>query len=177
MPELELLPEKRKKLEFKTKRPFRFSILILVGVLAAYAGLIFYNRSLNQKINDLDAALLIIKEKRDLEKEKRVLEVKAKLTQAESLLTEHIFWSRGFKKIQNLTLASVKLENLVASVPESKFEFKGSAPNLTAIARQGANFLNDDSIKDISINQIKILLTGRTEFVIKLTFDPDKFLK
>lgn len=177
MPELELLPEKTKKIEFGGKRSFGPSFLVLILVAVLYGGLIFYNKTLGTKIKELDAAFLNFNNTRNKEEEKRIDEVKSKLDQSQILLEEHSFWSMGFKKIQKLTLPSVQFESLTASLPELKFEFRALAPNLTSIAKQGANFLADQSISDISVNQIKVLTTGKTEFVIKLTFNRDIFLK
>ena len=177
MPELELLPEKTKRIEIGTKAAFNPGILILVIVLILYGGLLFYNRTLKTQVQEMDTAFVAFNQARDKNQENRISEVRSKLSQAQVLLAGHSLWSKGFKKIQQLTLPSVQFESLTASLPELKFEFRATAPNLTSIAKQGANFLADQSVRDMSINQIKILTTGKTEFIIKLTFDRDKFLK
>lgn len=177
MPELELLPEKTKRIELGARRISGPGFLFLIVILVLYGGLLFYNQTLKKRAEELDATFIAFNQSRDRNQENRVNEVKSKLDQAKILLDEHILWSKGFKKVQQLTLPSVQFDSLAASLPELKFEFRATAPNLTSIAKQGANFLADESIKDLSINQIKILTTGSTEFVIKLTFDKDKFLK
>lgn len=177
MPELELLPEKTKRIDLGVKKSFGPGFLVLLVVLALYGGLFFYNQTLKSKIQELNAALLSFNQARDKSQEDRVSDVNSKLFQAQLLLDEHVFWSRGFRKIQELVLPSVQFDSLTASLPELKFEFRATAPNLTSVAKQGANFLADDSVSNLSINQIKTLTTGRTEFIIKLTFDRDKFLK
>lgn len=177
MPELELLPEKTKRIDLGVKKGLGPVFLVLIVVFALFGGLFFYNQTLVDKIQEVDAAFLSFSQARDKVQEERVSEVNSKLFQAGILLDEHVFWSRGFKKIQQIVLPSVQFDSLTASLPELKFEFRATAPNLTSIARQGANFLADESVSDISINQIKTLTTGRTEFIIKLTFNRDKFLK
>lgn len=177
MPELELLPEKRQKIQIGPKKRSLPSISFLVIILVLYGGLVFYNQTLKTKVESLDADLVNFNNGRDRQKEDRINEVNAKLSQAQNLLDSHIFWSKGLKKIQQLTLPSVQFEHIAASLPELKFEFRAAAPNLTSIAKQGANFLADDSIQDMSINQIKVLTTGKTEFGIKLIFKKDQFLK
>ena len=177
MPELELLPEKTKRIDLGGKKGFSPGFLILIVVLTLYGGLFFYNQSLIGKAQKLDAAFMSFNQARDKSREVRVSEVSSKLLQAQVLLDEHVFWSKGFKKIQQLVLPSIQFDSLTASLPELKFEFRATAPNLSSIAGQGANFLADESVRDISVNQIKTLTTGRTEFIINLTFDPEKFLK
>ncbi|MEK7579582.1 MAG: hypothetical protein AAB469_00050 [Patescibacteria group bacterium] len=177
MPELDLLPERTKKIEIGAATRFGPSFFIFIIVFVLYGGLFFYNKTLESKVQELDASLISFNQNRDKAKEERIAEVNSKLNQAQILLGRHMLWSKGFKKIQQLTLPSVQFESLVASLPELKFEFKATAPNLTAIAKQGANFLADESVSDISVNQIKILTNGRTEFIFKLTFNSDKFLK
>lgn len=177
MPELELLPEKTKRIEIGSRATFGPGVLILVVVLVLYGSLLLYNRTLESKVQELDASFTIFNQARDKTGENRINEVQSKLSQTQILLDEHILWSKGFKKIQELVLPSVQFQSLTASLPELKFEFRATAPNLTSIAKQGANFLASDSVQDMSVNQIKILTTGRTEFVIKLIFDRNKFLK
>lgn len=177
MPELELLPEKTKRIEIGAKKAKGSGILILVIALILYGGLLFYNQALENKVQELDNAFTSFNQARDRNQENRVSEIQSKLSRAKVLLDEHVLWSRGFKKVQELVLPSVQFQSLAASLPELKFEFRALAPNLTSIAKQSANFLASESVKDVSINQIKVLTTGRTEFVIKLTFDKEKFLR
>jgi len=177
MPELEFLPEKTRRIDIGAKMTFGPGILVLIIVLVLYGGLFFYNKTLKNKAEELDVAFANFNNARNKAEEARIDEVKSKLDQSQIFLEKHTLWSEGFKKIQQLTLPAVQFESLAVSLPELKFEFKATAPNLTSIAKQSANFLADESINDVSINQIKILTIGRTEFVIKLTFDRNKFLK
>ena len=177
MPELQLLPEKTTRVQLGAPRKLGSGVLSLVIALVLWAGLFFYNRNLASRVQELDAQFIAFNQARDLDQEGRVNEVRSKLQQSSALLDEHILWSKGFQKIQSLTLPSVQFQSLITSVPELKFEFKAAAPNMTAIARQGANFLTDASVADLSISQIKVLTSGQTEFVIRLTFDRDKFVK
>lgn len=177
MPELEFLPEKTKRVEFGDKKGINPGVLFLIVSLVLYGGFLFYNGILKSKIQELDAAFTSFNQSRDRAKETRLNEVQEKLSRTQALLDEHVLWSAGFKKVQKLTLSSVQMQSLTASLPELKFEFRAFAPNLTSIAKQGANFLGDESIKDVSINQIKVLTSGKTEFVVRLTFDKNNFLR
>lgn len=177
MPELELLPEKTKRIDLKPEKKSWVGVASLGIVLVLFGGLLFYNKSLETKVTDLDVALTNFNKERDKEKETRIKEINVKLTQSQSLLDSHILWSKGFNKIQQLTLPTVKFIYLTASVPELKFDFRATAPSLTAIAKQGANFLSEGSIEDMSISQIKVLTTGQVEFAVKLIFNRDEFFK
>lgn len=178
MPDLELLPEKRKKIEFGEEKRFKFnfSILFLLLALALYGGLFFYNKNLAGKIKNLDNKMLNLTKDRDKEKEGQILEVKGKLEQVGTILENHIFWSKAFGRIKELTLPSIQFQSFEGSSPESKIEFKGIAPNLTTLAIQTANFVNNDLIKDVFISQIKIVSSNEVEFFAKLIID-SKFLK
>jgi len=177
MPELELLPEKTKRIDLKAEKRSWIGMVSLGVTLVLFGGLIFYNKNLETKVQDLDVALINFNKERNKDQENRIKEVNEKLIQSQSFLGSHIFWSKGFKKIQELTISSVRFTYLTASVPELKFEFRAVAPNLTTIAKQGANFLSEDSVRDVSISQIKVLTNGGAEFAIKLIFNRDKFFK
>jgi len=177
LPELELLPEKRTKLEFKPPQKFRATLLILIIVFVVYGGLNFYNQSLENKINDIDSVLINNNATRDKNKEERISSARIKLIQAKNLLNEHPLWSKGFEKIQNLTLPAVRFKNINTSLTERKIEFSAIAPDFTTVARQGANFLSEPSIEDIQINQARSLTSGEIEFSMKLKINPKTFLK
>lgn len=177
MPELELLPEKTKRIDAGVRMTFGPGVLVLIIVLVLYGSLLFYNKTLENKVKGLDVVFVNFNNARNKAEEARVGEVKSKLDQSQIFLEEHTLWSKGFKKIQQLALPAVQFQSLAASLPELKFEFKAIAPNLISIARQSANFLADESVSEVSINQIKVLTTGQTEFVIKITFDRNRFFK
>ena len=107
MPELEFLPEKTKRIEFGAKKKLNPGFLLLIFSVFLYGALLFYNQSLQAGIEDLDASFIGFSNSRNKAEEERINEVKSKLGQSRIFLEEHTLWSRGFKKIQQLTLASV----------------------------------------------------------------------
>src|SRR3989344_4345985 len=98
MPELELLPEKTKRIEIGPRKNIGGVFLSPLLVLILYGGLFFYNQTLKTKIQELDAAFAAFNQSRNEEQEKRVEDVQLKLNQAQILLDSHSFWSKGFKK-------------------------------------------------------------------------------
>lgn len=177
MADLDILPKKIRKIETGEKKPRYFIILILIVILTVYGGLFFYNQSLERKMKNLETEIYNIITKRDKNLENRIIEIKNKLNNSDILLKNHIFWTKGLNEFQKLVLPEIQLKNLNANAEQGKIEIRASAPNLTTIAKQGANFLSSRLIKDIEINQIKNLPTGQTEFFVNIIFDRINFLK
>lgn len=177
---LQLLPETRKKLEIKVpgvNRPLYFAFTLLIIIIVIFALLIFYTNSLNNRIVSLDQEINSIESKRDKEAEKRILTVHSQLNNVNQVVNSHLFWSKGFGRIESLVIPQIRFDTISANFNERKFDFIALAPNYTTVARQIAAFFTDDALIDVSLNKITVLPTGFLNFNMRLNFDPEKFLK
>ncbi len=177
---LQLLPETRRKIEIKIPGENRLvytgiTTLILIFVLTG--GLYFYKISLEDKKGELDANIINLEKERDKKIEANLLTLNKQLSLISTLLDSHIIWSKAMGKIEGLFQPQVQFISFSATVSDNRFEFKALAPNYTVVARQIAALVSDDSIKDVSLNNIHVLTSGKLEFSIKLDFDKTKFLK
>ncbi|MEX2090996.1 MAG: hypothetical protein WD989_02635 [Candidatus Paceibacterota bacterium] len=177
---IQLLPESRRKIDIKTPGENRWiyagiSALVLVAVVVL--GLIFYRSGLENQITELDTSLTNLEKQRDKKVEANLLTLNKQLSVTTQLLNDHIFWSKALSKIQSLTQPQVQFSTFSAGAQDGRFEIKAITTNYTVLARQIAAYVSDDSIKDIDLNDVKTLTTGRLEFIIKITFDKGKFIK
>jgi hypothetical protein len=93
-----------------------------------------------------------------------------------NLLNDHIYWTSAFSKIEGLTQVQVQFNTMTAAATNNKIGFEASAANYTTVARQIAAFLSDDSITDVSLDQVNTLTNGQLKLKMQLTFDRSKFL-
>ena len=92
-------------------------------------------------------------------------------------MDSYVLWSKALNKIEGLLQPQVQFLSFSAAVSDNRFEFKALATNYTVVARQIAAFVSDDSIKDVVLNNVRVLTNGKLEFNIKLDFDKTKFIK
>ncbi|MBI2062096.1 MAG: hypothetical protein HYT64_00130 [Candidatus Yanofskybacteria bacterium] len=177
---LQLLPETRRKIEVKIpgeNRLIYLGITVLILMIILTSGLYFYQSSLENKKTDLDAQIASLEKERDKKTETNLLTLNKQLSLISTLLDSHIVWSKALSKVENLLQPQVQFLSFSAAVSDNRFEFKALANNYTVVAKQIAAFVSDDSIKDIALNNVHILTSGKLEFSVKIEFDKTKFLK
>ena len=177
---LQLLPETRRKIEVRVPGENRLiyaGTAILVLTLILTGGLYFYKSSLEDSKTGLDAQIINLEKDRDKKVEANLLTLSKQLSLISTLLDSHIVWSKALSKVEGLLQPQVQFLSFSAAVSDNRFEFKALATNYTVVARQIAAFVSDDSIKDVALNNVHVLTTGKLEFSIKLEFDKTKFLK
>lgn len=177
---LQLLPETRKKIEIIAPGENRMLIIgaIILAIVAVLAGgLYFYENSLENKLVSLDSEITALEQQRDRKSEQNILVFNKQLSTLSDLLNNHTHWTTGLSKIEELTQGQIQFDSLIATTADNKVDFKATAPSYTAIARQIAAFLSDESITDINLNKVNTLTSGQLEFAMQIIFDKSKFLK
>jgi len=177
---LQLLPETRRKIEVKVPGENRLiyaGTAILILTLILIGGLYFFKSSLEDKKSELDANIINLEKERDKKVESNLLTLNKQLSLILTLLDSHVLWSKALNKIEGLLQPQVQFLSFSAAVSDNRFEFKALATNYTVVARQIAAFVSDDSIKDVVLNNVRVLTNGKLEFNIKLDFDKTKFIK
>lgn len=177
---IQLLPENRKRIELKVPGENRWlGIGVLSALIAAgaYLGLHFYNQSLQTRLDDLDAELVLVEKSRDKKVEADLVSLGKQANLMSKLLTSHVFMTKALGQIERLMHGELQLKNFSAAVAKETIAFNASARSYSTIARQLASFTADDSIKDVTLGNIRSMNTGAFEFGMELKFDPVKFLK
>lgn len=177
---LQLLPETRKKIELKIPGENRLLIigavfLVLVAVTAGSFS--FYQRSLENKISALDEDIKTNEAQRDKTAENNILILNKQVGLLNRLLSDHILWTKGFGRISNDLEAQVQFKSFAVNLNENKITMRAATNSYATIARQMASFVNDESIKDVSLDGVTVLTNGTMEFSMTLAFDPAKFVR
>lgn len=177
---LQLLPETRRRIDLNVPGENRFlytGITVLVLMFFMVGGLYLYKKTLEDKKTKLNDEIIAMEKDRDKKVENNLLTLDKQLSLISTLFNSHITWSKALNKVEKLLQPQVQFLSFSADVSDNKFEFKALATNYTVIAKQIATFVSDDSIKDLSLNNVHVLTSGKLEFSIKLEFDKNKFLK
>ena len=177
---IQLLPESRRKIDIRIPGENRWiyaGIAALVLVFSVAAGLAFYRGGLEDQLAGLDTNLTNLEKQRDKKVEANLLVLKQQLSMTTQLLNNHIFWSKALAKIEALTQPQVQFSTFNAMAEEGKVDIKAFTLNYTVLARQIAAYVSDDSIKDIDLNNVRVLTNGRLEFTLRITFDKNKFIR
>lgn len=177
---IQLLPETRRKIEIKTPGENRWlyaGVTVVILVVIAVGGLLFYKGGLEEKLAQLDSDLAKLEEQRDKKVENNLLILDKQLSLITKLLNNHIFWTKALGKIEVLTNPQVQYQTFVGGVDDGKLELKALTFNYTLLAKQIAAYVSDDSIKDVDLSDVHVRTDGKLEFSLKLTFDKNKFIR
>ena len=74
-------------------------------------------------------------------------------------------------------LPNVQFRSFSALIGDDSIRMRVVADNYVTVAKQLAAFVSDDSIKDVSLEGVNVLTTGKLDFSAKIVFDKSKFLK
>ncbi len=177
---LQLLPETRKRIEVKVPGENRMVYIgsaLLVLVLLAYAGLYMYRSSLQVSISDADNQLAALEKQRNKKSEAALLTVSKQVATTSQILRNHTDWSIGLSKIEAATKSNVQFKSFSGIVSDGSFHIHAWTDNYATIAQQIAAYVADDAVKDISLDSVTSLTSGKLDFSAKITFDPAKFVK
>lgn len=177
---LQLLPETRKKIEVKIpgqNRLISIGVILLIVVLGIVAGLWFYQNSLNDQIAQADTQIKSLETKRDPAAEQNLLTLSKQMSITDQILQSHLYWSDGLTRIENAMQGKVQIKSFSATLQAGSIQIQAVADNYTTLAHQLAAFLNDDSITDVTLNNVNVLPNGQLNFSLQVDFNANKFLK
>jgi len=177
---IQLLPETRKRIEVKVpgeNRWLTIGVLSALVAAAAYLGIHFYNQSLQTRLDDLDAELVLVERGRDKKMEADLMSLGKQANLMTKLLASHIFMTKALSEVERMMHSELQLKNFSASAPKELISFNASARSYSTIARQVASFTADSNIKDVTLGNIRAMNTGTFEFGMELKIDPLKFLR
>lgn len=156
------------------------AILVFIASVGSYAGLYFYNGSLEKKVEaKTDEINKTQKTFSDAPQVGRAQVFRARAELAEELLNKHMVVSPVFTFLSENTTESILYEkfSFTRGVDGAKAELTGEAPSYAALAYQGD--VLREATKDISkfeISNISLTKFGTVSFVLSLTFKPDALL-
>jgi len=177
---LQLLPETRHKVEVRREgenKMLVWGVIVLILVVGGFVGANFYLTTLEEDLGVLDNQYMGIENQRDKDAEIQITTLNKQLSLINNLLDNHVFWSNGFNKFEQLTLPSLRFKSLTGSSDAEKIDFKVTTRTYTDIAKQIAAYLTDESIIDVNINGTSALPNGQIDTDLSINFDSINFLR
>lgn len=177
---LQLIPDTKRTVDIKRPGENRFLIIgIIIAVLfiGLNIGVTLYKQSYKSKIEKIDQDLTTLEASRDKNLEKKIRTLDSQMSVVRTVLDDHFLWTQAFGKIENKTRLESEFVTLSANIQDEKINIKAKTSTYTAVAKQIAAFLSEESIKDISLNKVNTSPAGGIEFSLTVLFDSSKFLK
>jgi hypothetical protein len=172
----------KEKVGFKTI--FSKIGILLVGLLVLsliiYGGLFYYNKSLTEKLSELQTQTEEINRQRDTEFEEKVISLEAALNSLSKILKNHVYWSNVFSKFESLALPQVSFSNFNAGLENDgsvKLTLSGNTSGYTYLAKQMVSFSQDELVSNIELSGINLGTEGGIGFGLNVTFLRDILLK
>lgn len=146
--------------------------LLILSILI-YLGLVIYKSSLQRAEIILADQIKEKESKRDLEFEKGLIKLEKNIQDVKKLLEIHIYPSRLFKMLEELTLVKVQWTQFGADLSESKISPRGKAYTYSDLAKQIVVLENDPRIQKVETSRIVLGETGGVDFNMVLKFVPE----
>lgn len=143
----------------------------LIFVVALYAGLIFYEKKQKQDVADVIERAKAIIQSRDTDLENEAYNLALKLDAAASLLDSHIYSSRVFDLIGNITHPAVQFTKFSFDVETREVFMDAFAVSYTALGEQMIVLEASDKLSDVAISNIRIDKTGQIGFSVSFNID------
>lgn len=153
-----------------------FGLVVLFLLLAG--GLWFWNNYAQK--NQLEAAKNIEEQKGRLEeavaqKRDAVVRTQAQVQHINTLLGEHLYWSKVFKMINSASISGVQFIELSGS-NKGNMLITGVAPDFTTIATFNKKLNDLEGVSQVVLNSSSLSDTSARvfyQFTITVTFDPE----
>ncbi len=176
MSTINLVPEGfRQKKEKTSKKLVIIPIVLIIITAIICAGLFFYEKTLSNKVSDLDNEIDQINEKISQELDTEVISFQKHLNNLKRMLNDHIYYSNVFDLIEKNTVPTVSFESFDGDVPSKKIQLKGKAISFSSLAKQVVAFREAEEISKVDFSSASIGVDGGIGFDLSLFLKQEMF--
>lgn len=175
---ISLIPQKKRQMRvsinlglIRENKQSVFAAWILILVFALYGGLAVYEGILRGELRDIQAGIQNLNKHRNADKENAVLQLDAKLTRLSSILDNHIYSSRLFVFIEEITHPKAQFINFGFSSSEGKLTLNGVTQSYETFGEQIIALEQSEKVSDLVISDVRLQKTGQVEFAIAFKVD------
>ena len=148
------------------------TLSLLVFSLAAGGGLFVYRDYSGKQKDALQKEIDVLNKQRDYDLEKRVKDFDQAIKNINKYLAAHIYPTKLFKMIDDLTLEKVQFISFSADIEQGQLSLSGIAGSYDDLARQVKVFESDKRIVKADPPDSQLNSKGQIQFNIKIKFDP-----
>ncbi len=149
-----------------------FSILILIVVVVIWTGLFFYDKSLSSEKDTLDQKMAELKKTEDKEMVTKIISLENSLNLVKGLLVAHVYPSKIFAFLEELTLSNVVWEDFSFNAAGTEILLDGRAQTLSVVAKQILVFEGDERVSSVSVSGAQLDQAGGVSFSAKINLNP-----
>ena len=172
--EIQLLPERRKEIEVKIpgeNRSLFLGFAIAGIVLISFVAVSIYSSSIRGDIDSLASEIKSLNAQRNKDAESQILSIQNHFAIVSKILNKHLIWSYILGKIQSKTSPQFQFNTISISIDDQKVNVEGEIASYTVLARQIASYLSDEVIKDVMLDEARLLPTGRVRVSMRILFN------
>ena len=145
------------------------SVLLALAILA-WIGLQIYQRSINNRINDIRLQVANTFSQAQKDQAAQIIDVGNRAQALEGFLNSHVYTSRILSSIAAATLPKVKWDSYELSLKDQSVSLKGQAANYAVVAQQLSVF-NEVKFSDTNATGIALNKNGNIDFSVSFKFD------
>lgn len=185
MVDINLIPKEYKKREKRVSVVFSKTLggimFLLVLSLLLYGGLLWYGNKFSKELNSIRKEIALLEQKRNLEMEEAIVDLDKNLGVLKELFQSHLYWSKIFNKIEEVTVPSVYFSDAKLKFSEEdkkvNVDFSGNALTYTVLARQIVSFQEGSQVEKVEVSDISLNKEGGVNFVLGVVFSQDILFK
>jgi len=147
------------------------SLLILV-ILICF-GLWGYKIYLSKDISESVAEIENLQNQRDFELEADFANLKIKIEDFKKISNVHVYPSKIFDILEELTISQVRFIGLEANLLEANLVLETESIDYKTLAEQIVIFENDARIKTVNLSEVRLDDSGKVNSNLKIEIDPD----
>lgn len=149
----------------------RFGAILLVIVLILYFALNYgYLRFLDKKVAGVENKIQALEQEIASQDREEVSLFYSQLINLRNLLSNHIYASQVFNRLELITHPQVFFNNFNYDFNESRLKMDGYSATLPAIAEQLLAFQRTSDFQKVGISDIRQISRGRVSFSLEIFF-------
>lgn len=195
MPDVNLIPKEYKKGKIELSTIFSKTggivLILLILSLLLYGGLLLYKSKFNKKLDNLEQEKSVINQSIeqavDKETKQAIIDLDKNLDTLKGLFENHVYWSRLFSKIEELTVPQAYFSEssfrILKDIEEGKqleesveVSLSGNVLSYTILAKQILSFQEESLVKEVKISEISLANEGGIRFNLGIVFSKDILL-
>lgn len=152
------------------------SIILLIVSIVASVSFYGWGIYLKGQIDQADQQITSLNKQRDLDLEERIKDLGKAIEMLKKLLANHVYPTKLFALLEQLTIGKVQLTSFDANLSESTVNLAGLTDSWLTLAQQMKAFSLDKRIIKLDTSNFVLSNSGQVQFNMNLEIDP-QFLR